>query len=530
MFRNKKISLMVASLVAASMLVTACGGSSNGSNTAKTSESVPSKIVIVQASDALFLDPQGQDEGPTNSVNSNIYDGLVNRSADLKIIPGLAEKWSQKDDLTWVFNLRKNVTFQNGDPFTVDDVIFTVDRQKKSKVTANIVNAIDKINKIDDNTIEIITKTPYAALLNDLAKVMILDKKYVTAVGDEKFNLQPIGTGPYKVLEWVKEDHINLEAYDKYWNGAAAIKNVVFKPISNDATRTAALLSGEADLVAGIPVRDTDKVKASDKVDLVGRASLRTIYLTVDITRDKTPAIDLPTNPFKNEKVRQAMQLGIDNEAIVKNIMNNHAYVAKGINPKEVLGYVDGVQAVKSDPEKAKQLLAEAGYPNGFTVTLDAATDRYVNGDQVAQALASQLAKIGINIKLNMLPKSTFFGYIRPGDKTSLTLVGWSSDTGDAGIWYQTMFYSLDKVKGLGTSNRGHYSNSEFDSIIDKANSTAKLDERTKYIQQATNLLQKELPLIPLYFEESSYGFKKGLSFTPRADDYIYAYDIKASK
>lgn len=528
MIKRAKFISVLASVVATSMLLTACGGSSSTGGTAVTPAN--SKIVIVQSSDALFLDPQGQDEGPTNSVNSNIYDGLVNRTSDLKFVPGLAEKWAQKDNLTWDFNLRKNVTFHNGDPLTADDVVFTIERQKKSKVTASIVNIIDTVKKIDDNTVEIKTKAPYAALLNDLAKVMIIDKKYVTQVGDEKFNLQPIGTGPYKVKEWIKEDHITLEAYDKYWNGSAEIKEVIFRPISNEATRTAALLSGDVNLAVDIPVRDADKVKQNDKLQLLSRSSLRLIYLTLDITRDKTPAINLPTNPLKNEKVRQALQLGIDSDAIVKNIMNGHAYVAYQGNPKEVVGYVDGITGEKSNPEKAKQLLVEAGYPNGFTVTLDASNDRYPNDSQVAQAVASQLAKIGIDVKVNLMPKSNFFGYIRPGDKTSICLVGWSSDTGDTGNWYQTMFYSLGKKDGLGTSNRGHYSSNEFDSTMDKAYSTASTDERTKYLQQATQILKKDMPFIPLYFQEASYGATKNITFTPRMDDYIYAYDIHLKK
>ncbi|KYZ76748.1 hypothetical protein AXX12_10070 [Anaerosporomusa subterranea] len=523
--QQKRLLLLAVFILSLSLALAGCGGDKKEAKSALTD-----KLVIAQSSDALFLDPQQQDEGPTNSINSNIYDGLINRKADLSIIPGLAEKWEQKDPVTWVFYLRKNVIFHNGNAFTADDVVYTIERFSGLKVAGSIVSSVSSVKKIDDYTVEIKTKAPYAAFLADMVKVMIIDKEYVTKVGDQEFNLKPIGTGPYKVKEWIKADHITLEAFDKYWNGPATIKTVIFRPISNEATRTAALLSGEVQLIADVPVRDSEKIQKNEKLALHGIPSLRLIYLTLDVTRDKTPGISLPKNPFKEEKVRQAVRMAIDNESIIKNVMNGHAFVANQGNPKQVAGYVEGLQGVKYNPEQAKKLLAEAGYPNGFTVTLDASNDRYPNDSKVAEALAAQLAKVGITVNLNIMPKSIFFNHIRPGDKTTICLVGWSSDTADAGIWYRSMFYSRDKLKGSGGSNRGHFANAEFDALVDKADASAKMDERTKYLQDATKLLDKEMPFIPIYFQESSYGAMKNIEFNPRLDDYIYAYDIKFKK
>lgn len=523
--KTGKKGMLAVALLTVTLLMTACGsGAKQG-----TSKPAESKIIIAQGSDALFLDPQQQDEGPTNSVNSNIYDGLVNHNPDLSIAPGLAETWEQKDAVTWVFHLRKNVTFHNGDPFTADDVIYTLERFKQ-QVAKSTVSNVAGTKKIDDYTVEISTKGPYAAFLADIVKVSIIDKKYVTKVGDQEFNLKPIGTGPYMVKEWIKEDHITLEAYDKYWGGISDLKTVIFRPISNEATRTAALMSGDVNLITDVPVRDADRIGKNDKVKLAALPSLRLIYLTVDVTREKTPAIDLPKNPFTNEKVREAVRMAIDYDSIVKNIMNGHAYVAYQGNPKQVLGNVEGLTGPKYDPEKAKQLLAEAGYPNGFTVVFDAPNNRYPNDFKVAEAITSQLSKIGINATLNLMPKSLFFDYVRSGDKSTLLLTGWSSDSGDAGIWYRTMFYTRDKKPTYGGSNRGHYANPEYDELIDKANSTASLAERTKYLQQATLVLQKDMPFIPLYFMEDTYGLSTNLEFTPRLDNYIYARDLHFKK
>jgi len=522
---NKRLLLLFCLILAAAMLA-GCGG--GGAKQAAQSDE--SKIVIAQTSEALFLDPQQQDETPTNSMCANIYDALVNRKADLSFEPGLAEKWEQKDPVTWVFHLRKNVTFHNGNPFTADDVVFTFDRFKTQRVAGGIVATVASVKKLDDYTVEIKTKEPDAAFLSTVAKVFIINKKYVTEVGDKEFNLKPVGTGPYMLKEWVQSDHITLQAYEKYWRKPAEIKTVIFRPITNDATRTAALLSGEVQLIADVPVRDADQIAKNEHLRYVGIPGLRLIYLTVDVTRDKTPAINLPVNPFKDERVRQAVRMAIDIDSIIKNVFNGHAYPAYQGVPKHVAGHVDGMKGVKYDPEMAKKLLAEAGYPNGFTVKLDAPNNRYPNDFRVAEAIASQLAKVGIKVELNLMPKSIFFDYIRPGDKTSLCLTGWGFDTGEAGLWYRTMFYTRDKKRGFGGSNRGHYSNPVFDDLVDKAEASATMDERTKYLQELTKLADKEMPFIPLYFQEDSYGVSKKLDFTPRLDNYIYAYDIHFKK
>ena len=521
---KKSILGMLSLFTISTVLLTGCGGKAS-----KNAAEKNSKIVIAQSSDPLFLNPHGNNEGPTNSVNSNIYDALIFRKADLSVEPGLAESWEQKDDTTWIFHLRKGVKFHNGDPFTADDVIYSFKHCADSKVVSNMVSFVDHINKIDDYTIELKTKKPFAPLLKYLAEVMIIDKKYVEAVGDEEMNLKPIGTGPYKVVEWIKEDHITMKANEEYWKGKPDIQNVVFRPISNEATRTAALMSGDVQLITNVPVHDADQIKKNSKLKYISIPGLRLIYLTVDVTRDKTPTIE-GKNPFKDPKVKEAIQMAIDKDAIVKNIMNGHAFVADQGNIKQTAGYVDGIKAPKYNPEKAKELLKEAGYPDGFSVILDAPNNRYPNDFKVAEAVASQLAKVGIQVKLNLMPKSMFFNYIRPGDKTSFNLCGWSAPEGDTGNWYVTMFYTRNKKKGYGTSNRGHYSNPAFDQDIDEADGTADMAKRTAFLQDATKIVAKDMPFIPLYFQEDAYGASGDIDFAPRLDANVYVYDIHFKK
>lgn len=475
-------------------------------------------LVVAQASDVFGLDPHVQDEAITNSVLINIYDTLVQRQADLSLAPGLAEKWEQPDSLTWLFHLRPGVKFHNGNPLTADDVVFTVERARKHVQVVALVHSITSVKRISDTTVEIKTLMPYSALLNDLSKVFIVSKQYVTQVGDQVFNQKPIGTGRYKCIEWVKADHLTLQANESYWQGVPAIKTVTFKPISNEATRTAALLSGEVQLITDVPVRDVNRIARSEKLQVVSRPSIRTIYLTVDVTRTKTPTIDSSKNPFTDKRVQQAVQMAIDVDAIIKSIMDSHAYRASQGIPKEVAGYVTDIPLVEYNPEQAKKLLIEAGYANGFTVTLDAPNDRYPNDYKVAEAIASQWAKVGINVKLNLMPKAMYFDYIRDGSKTSLSMMGWACTTGDAGAWESNFFYTKNKKRGYGGANKGHYTNAEFDNLLDRADATPNRAERTKYLQQANRVITKDMALIPLYYQEDTYGVSKDLVFTPRAD------------
>src|SRR6056297_3317651 len=366
------------------------------------------EITIGIANDALYLDPHQQNETTTNMLCAHIFDSLVHFTKDLEVVPGLAKNWVRYNDTEWVFQLEEGVEFHNGNAFTAEDVAYSIDRVRGT-IIANIVSNIDSVDVIDEYTVKIVTTKPYAVLLRDLEHVKIVDKDYVGDVPE--------------------------------------IENVVFRPITNNATRTAALLSGDVDFINDVPVRDAERIENNEDLNLIKKPSLRLIYLHLDGWRDKSPAIDLPENPLKDLRVRQAIYYGINVEAIVEFTMNGHAYPAEQYVQSTHLGYVDGVERYPYDPEKARELLAEAGYPDGFTVTLDSPNDRYVNDAQVAQAIASQLSKVGINIELNLMPKSLFFDYVRPGDKSSLVMSGWSATSGGAGRMYEVFLVTRDKYR-----------------------------------------------------------------------------------
>ncbi len=490
------------------------------------------EIKIGLTADAVHVDPQQGNELVSNIMFAHFYDTLVRRTAELEFVPGLAQSWELKDDITWVFKLRKGVKFHNGDELKAADVLYTIQRARKFFL-ANLVSNIVEAKALDDYTLEFKTSKPYAVLHMDLSEVFIINSKYHQAVGDEKMDLQPMGTGPYKLTEWVKEDRLSMEAFEQYYGGPAKIKKVTFKPITNPATRTAALLTGQVDAIQDLAVRDVDQLKANDRIKVITRPSLLNLVLAIDM-RDKSPTIDLPVNPMKDRRVREAMVRAIDVHAIQKVVMNGLSTPSEQYVPSSHLGYVKDLSfrtLYPFDLDKAKALMKEAGYEKGFTVTLDATNNRYVNDGSIAQALASMLAKIGITLNLNLMPKAQFFGYVRvPSEKSSIVMSGWDTPSGDAGGMYNVMMYTRDVKKGYGQANRGSYANPKFVEMIDKADSTPKIEERHKLLQEATKIAVHDIPLIPIHYEQDIYAAKKSVDLKPRMDKFIWAYEMDIAR
>ncbi len=364
---------------------------------------------------------------------------------------------------------------------------------------------------------------------NDLAGILILNEAYVTSVGDTELGLKPMGTGPYMLREWVKEDHLTLEAFPDYFGGKAKIDTVIFRPITNPATRTAALLTGELDVVQDLAVRDVDRVKSEPGITVLTRPSLLNILLAMDV-REKSPTIALDKNPMTDRRVREAIARAIDVDTIDKVIMAGLATPSAQYVPESHVGYVEGANfrdMYPFDIVRAKELMTEAGYADGFTMTLDATNNRYVNDAQIAQALTSMLSQINIDLQLNMMPKSNFWGYIRvPSDNSSFIMSGWDVPSGDAGSMYDALYYSRDKKPGYGEVNRTSYSNPDLDALLDKADSTANMDERDSYLQEATKILLADIPMVPVHYEQDIYASHDGVTFTPRTDKFIWAYEM----
>jgi len=535
----KKRSLALVLVMAASAL-TGCGGTS-ATNDKPAEGSTPStaqggadtekkdSIVIAVSSDILSMNPYRYNETPTNQFMLHIYETLISFDNNAQVQPGLAETWEVAEDgVTYTFHLRKGVKFHDGDEFTAEDVIASFDKAKNPdspSAFSSFFTGVESYEALDDYTVAVKTKDVYPVLLNDLSNVYILKKENIEGKTEEEIADVVIGTGRYKFVEQVKEDHIDIVANPDHWSGEKPITNVRFRPITNEATRTATMLTGEVDLTVNIPVRDIERLNNTDGVSVITQKGLREIYLNFDSRKDSPFFTDKP-NPMADVRVREAMYRAIDVDTIIKNIMNNYASVMNSYIPENYNGYQD-VERPAYDPELSKKLLADAGYPDGFEVTLDAPNDRYVNDGNIAQAVAGYFEKVGIKVNLNLMPKANFFSYIKPAEnKSMLLMTGWSDSSGEGLTLANDLLHTYDLEKGVGTVNRGHYSNTEIDAILAKANVELDADKRAEYIAEADKIAREDFGYIPLHFEHDTYAVKDTINFTPRMNNYIEAWTI----
>lgn len=559
MFKKTIILLIVVSLFASILI--GCGNSKNegdkvvnngveevGGEEKSSGTEEAKELVIALTGDAYSMDPYPRNETITNAINQHMFDSLVQPDIDLQTEPALAESWDVSDDsITWTFYLKEGVKFHNGNDFTADDVIFSLDRSKtEASAFTHVTSTIGSYKKVDDYTVEITCNEPNALLLSHIRDLMIMDKETCEGKDDDWIALNPVGTGRYKLVEHVREDKIVFERNDDFWGELPEATKVTFKPISNDGTRTANMMSGAVDFIADVPVRDVEALKKNDKVSIVQVPSLRNIYInmagwTDTPSRDAAIPMKSPdgSNPFKDIRVREAMYRAINEEEIVEQVMNGFATPATSYVPVGYNGYNPDIKRLDYDPELAEKLLDEAGYKRQsdgyrFEVTLDAPNDRYVNDGDIATAVAGYFEKVGIKVNLNLMSRDIFFGYIRAtndeGDNTHLCMTGWADSGGEGALIALDMIYSMSQdgyIKdSYGGVNRGYYQNPEVDKLIDKGMSTSDPEERDKIIQEAWKMAADDISYIPLHFEEDVYAHRSDLDYQARKHGYIYAWDI----
>ncbi|RCW47787.1 MULTISPECIES: ABC transporter substrate-binding protein [unclassified Halanaerobium] len=471
-------------------------------------------VTIATSNDALTLDAYMLSETPTNSVNHMISEPLTFFDKEMNVIPGLAESWEAVDDTTWIFNLRKGVKFHNGEEFTAEDVKFSIERAQnhpKSQMKSYVAD-IEEVNIIDEYTIEFKTLYPTPILARKLQSVVMYSKDYTEANTDSHMQNNPVGTGPYMVESWEKDEEMVLTFFEDYWREKPEVDRVILRPITNPATRVAALLSGEVDILIDLPVQDVENIKENGGVEVITLPDLRLIFLGMETTE----------GPLADVRVRKAIYHAINEDAIVEHVMNGHAYPASQFFPEFVFGYNPNIERLEYDPEKAKELLAEAGYPDGFTIQLDSSNDRYINDGQTAQAVAIQLARVGINVELNVQTKSAHFDKVLSRN-TEFYLLGWSTN-GDGASALEALLHTPEGK--YGRFNLGDYSNKEFDRLTEEAAQTLDPEKRLKLMQQAVKIAMDDVAQIPLHFQQQIYAVQNYIDWTPRPNKYLKPYEI----
>jgi len=495
--------------------------------------------------DLMTMDPHWRNEGPTNAMKANIYDGLVNRTATLEVEPGLAVSWSQPEPTVWRFKLRTGVKFHDGTPFTADDVVFSLQRQmNKTTDMATYLGTVKEVKKVDEETVDVVTHGPDPILLQNLTLVFVMSKKWAEAnktlepevAGKEGFaTLNTNGTGPFVLKERVPDTRTVVVPNGDWWDKAKRTDNlseIVFRPIGNAATRVSALLSGEIDMMFPVPLQDVPRVESTSGFKVLQGPELRTIFLGMD--QERAELLDMPgsgKNPFKDVKVRRAFYQAIDIEAIQKKIMRGASTPTGLMIAPGIVGFDKAMnERYPHDPEAAKKLLAEAGYPNGFKVTLDCPNDRYVNDEAICQAIVPMIARIGIDISLNAQVKGKHFDKIGTPQKynTSFYMLGWTPGTYDA----HNMLVNIISLKGqgAGTWNSGRYTNPRVEELTQQVAVETDQNKRLGMIHEAMKIHKEEFGHIPLHQQALAWGVRDGVEIRQPANDAVWLKYVTVTK
>jgi peptide/nickel transport system substrate-binding protein len=484
--------------------------------------------------DVQSMDPHSLNESLQLSFDNNIYEPLVERGKDMSLQPALATKWTQASPTVWRFELRQGVKFHDGTPFTADDVVFTFKRAAgEGSDMKGYTNPIKEVRKVNDHTVDIETLAPYPILPDTLTTLGIMSKKWCEENKAERpvdrrkgientASFKANGTGPWRLRERQPSQRTVIVRNYNYWGKVESnVEEIVFTPIGNDATRVAALLSGETDVMEPVPLQDVDRVKSAGNLTVLQGPELRTIFLGMDQKRDELLFSNVKgKNPFKDVRVRRAFYLAIDEETIKNRVMRGAASPTAEMVGAAVRGFQPDLnKRPPYDPEAAKKLLADAGYPSGFEVGMNCPNDRYVNDSAICQAVAANLARIGVKVNLMAETKVTYFPKILRRD-TSFYLLGWTPSTVDSHDVLSSIM-ATPNDKGQGQFNLGWYSNPKLDELTLKIQSETDQKKRNDMIHEAFKIHQDDVGHIPLHQQALAWAFNNKVSLVQLPNNYM---------
>ena len=491
-------------------------------------------VRIANQGDALSMDPHSLNESLQLSVTGNVYEPLVGRNKDLSLAPMLATSWRQTSPTVWRFELRKGVQFHDGAPFTADDVVYTFARAAgEGSDMRSYTNDIKEVRKVNDHVVEIETKTPFPILPDVISLVYIMNKKWLEANQAQRpvdrrkgvenaASFRANGTGPFRVRERQPNVRTVFTRSTNYWGKVDGnVTEVIYTPIGNDATRVAALLSGEVDVMEPVPVQDVARINASANARVMAGPELRTIFLGMDQKRDELLYSNVKgKNPFKDKRVRQAFYQAIDIDGIKRTVM-------RGASNPTALMVGPGINGFAADlntrfpynVDAAKKLMADAGYPNGFEVSMNCPNDRYVNDGQICEAVAANLARIGVKVNLVAETKGTYFPKILRRD-TSFYMLGWTPGTYDSHNALNALMRCVDD-KGSGQFNLGSYCNPKVDELTNRIQSETDKAKRDGMIKEAFKLHADDIGHLPLHQQALAWGVSKKVDLVQLADNFM---------
>lgn len=496
---------------------------------------------IASSAPVTSMDPHYHTLTPNESLDSHIYERLIDRDATGHMIGSLAVSWRLRDDHTWEFKLR-DAKFHDGTPFTAEDVAYTiarVPRVKNSPASFGVyTKAVTGTEIVDPHTILLHTTDPYPLLPSDLTQVFIIPHTLGEDPATEDFNSgkDAIGTGPFRLISYRPGDRIEMERFDGYWGPKPHWQKVNYRIISNDAARTASVLAGDTDIIEFVPPTDLPKLRDDKRVTLAQVVGNRAIYLWLDHAHTgASPFVTGPngealtTNPLKDVRVRRALSLAVNRQGIVDRVMEGAAVPTAQYLSPGTYSYVPDLKPDPFDPAKAKALLAEAGFPNGLRITLHGPNDRYVNDARIIQAVGQMWQRIGVQTTVEAMPWNSFV--TRAGKQEfSAFLLGWGTSTAEGTNPLRAQIATWNPDRGMGTANRGRYSNPAVDALIEKALVTMDDNEREKIIQQATREAMADVPVVMLHLQKNIWATRAGLVYEPRVDEETRAMAVRPAQ
>jgi peptide/nickel transport system substrate-binding protein len=498
-----------------------------------------------RGADALTLDPHAQNEGPTIAFNNQVYETLVARDDANKLIPGLAMSWRLAEPTTWEFKLRPNVKFHNGDAFTADDVVFSYQRAlQPTSDYKGYLSGIKEVVKVDDQTVQLKTTGPNPLVPDNLTSVFIMSKKWSEANNtgkvqdfknkEENFAVRNAnGTGPFSLVSREPDVKTVLKRNDAYWGRGEVpleITELVLTPIKQDATRVAALLSGEIDVVQDVPVQDIERLKSAPKMRVTEGPENRTIFFGFDVGSPELASSDVKgKNPFADVRVREAVGMAINRTAIQRVVMRGQSVPAGTIAPPFVNGYKKEFDTLPAAPDmaKAKAQMAAAGYPNGFSVSLHCPNDRYLNDEAICQAAVGMLGQIGIKINMVSQSKSLHFPALQ-NLKSDFYLLGWGVPTYDSDYIFSYLYHTREGTRGGWNSTR--YSNPAVDKLIQSLSSETDKPKRDAVVAEIWDKLRPEHLYAAIHHQMLAHAMKNDIEVPVRPDNIIFFKQVAFKK
>ncbi len=499
-------------------------------------------LIIGRATEQSSLDPLFSRSATNYSTSGQMFERLVMNDANNQLHPALAVSWRAIDPTTWEIKLRDKVKFHDGGDFTADDVVFSFERARNVPNSpasfAGSVASIVNMRALDRLTVQLKTSQPVPSLIEQVGRAFILSKKAAGGLTTADFNAGKgmVGTGPYKFVEWRPAQHLKLVRNAAYWGPRPDFENVTLKYIAKDAGRIAALLSGDVDLIDEVSPEGAKQLKADARTRVFSIGSTRLIYLALDSDRDQSPFVTdsagkpLSRNPLKDARVRRALSLMIDRKLIVERLLDGSGEPAGQMVPQGIGGFDPSLPPPKQDVAMARKLLNEAGYPNGFGITLHTSVDRFARDSDIGQVIGQMLARGGIKVNNVFAVPYNVYASAATRREYSAFIFGWGTTTPDSGMGLTNVLATFDKDAGFGALNRSRYSNPQFDAALKRSLTEFNEAKRLASLREATRIAFNDVAVIPLYWPTVNWATRKGIVYEPRRSEETLAQKASLAK